>query len=107
MIALLLLVSCQKGDTSSPTDTGTPVVPTPTTDTDPPTTETGTGTSTETGTDTGDPLPTGLTGTVPPVALAAPAFSGVRNRDGAVRSQADLMGHPTVLWFYPAAFTGG
>ena len=35
------------------------------------------------------------------VALAA------RNQLGESRSEADLVGHPTVLWFYPAAGTYG
>jgi hypothetical protein len=61
--------------------------------------------------DTGHPpLDTGpfkLTGTVPPVALAAIDFTGVLNEKGEERTKADLLGHPTVLWFYPAAETGG
>ncbi len=60
-------------------------------------------------TDTGQ-KPTGpleLHGTVPAVALAAPVFTEVVNLDVTLRSQADLIGHPTVMWFYPAAGTGG
>lgn len=48
-----------------------------------------------------------LNGSRPEQNLAAPVFSSVVNRDGTPRAQADLIGHPTVLWFYPAANTGG
>ncbi|MBA2320104.1 MAG: hypothetical protein H0V89_03015 [Deltaproteobacteria bacterium] len=61
----------------------------------------------ETGPTVSDPSPHVFYGTVPPVALAAPVFTDVVNQDVALRSQADLLGHPTVMWFYPAAGTGG
>lgn len=48
----------------------------------------------------------GLTGTIPDEALAAPEFAAT-NRDGTARGQADLIGHPTVIWFYPLANTPG
>ena len=48
-----------------------------------------------------------LTGTVPGSPLPPPTFASVRNLDGAARTPADLVGHPTVMWFYPAAGTGG
>jgi len=57
--------------------------------------------------ETTEPTPGMLLGTIPPVALAAPVFTDVVNMDVTLRSQADLLGHPTVLWFYPAAGTGG
>ncbi len=47
-----------------------------------------------------------LHGTTPPEALAAPEFSAT-NRDGGKRSRPDLIGHASVVWFYPAATTGG
>lgn len=49
-----------------------------------------------------------LHGTAPPVAkrTPAPAFAA-RNRDGSARGQADLLGHKTILWFYPKASTPG
>ena len=47
-----------------------------------------------------------LNGTVPPVALDLPTFAAT-NRDGGARSREDLLGHPTVMWFYPAAGTFG
>lgn len=55
------------------------------------------------GEDTGTPS---LHGTIPDEALPAPDFNAT-NRDGTARSNPDLVGSPHVLWFYPAAFTGG
>jgi len=52
-------------------------------------------------------LPGGLHGTEPEEQLPAPTFASVLNRDGSPRSRDHLIGHPTVLWFYPAAATGG
>lgn len=46
----------------------------------------------------------GLHGLRPATPQAIPEFQ-VLNRDGAARGPADLRGHPTVLWFYPAAGT--
>lgn len=48
-----------------------------------------------------------LHGNRPAQNLAAPSFSSVKNRDGSPRTREDLVGQPTVLWFYPAANTGG
>lgn len=45
-------------------------------------------------------------GTVPSDPTAAPTFS-VLNQDEQVRTRDDLLGHPTVMWFYPAAATSG
>ncbi|MEQ1567660.1 MAG: hypothetical protein ABMA64_18605 [Myxococcota bacterium] len=78
-------------DTQTVTDTDTETTPGPTTDTAP-------GTTT---------LPEGLYGTAPPVNLPVPTFTQVLAMDGTTRSSADLVGHPTVMWFYPAAATGG
>ena len=47
-----------------------------------------------------------LNGTIPPVALAAPVFEAL-NYDNGQRTQADLMGKPTVMWFFPFANTPG
>jgi hypothetical protein len=71
-----------------------------------------TGTTPTPGTDETTPTPTDtaplvLNGTVPPAALPVPAFSDVVNQDALARTQADLVGHPTVMWFYPAAATAG
>ena len=47
-----------------------------------------------------------LHGTAPKLPVVAPDFVA-HNSDGAARGKADLLGHPTVLWFYPAAATPG
>jgi hypothetical protein len=47
-----------------------------------------------------------LNGTLPPQPLAAPHFTA-RNRDDTPRTRPDLIGHPTVIWFYPKANTSG
>lgn len=48
-----------------------------------------------------------LVGTRPPSAIPVmPSFSAT-NHDGASRGPAALQGQPTVLWFFPAANTGG
>lgn len=47
-----------------------------------------------------------LNGAVPDEALAAPEFTAT-NRDDSPRDRDDLIGQPTVLWFYPKAATSG
>jgi hypothetical protein len=47
-----------------------------------------------------------LNGTPPVTPKPAIDFT-VLNRDGSTRTKDDLLGHPTVIWFYPAAFTSG
>ncbi len=47
-----------------------------------------------------------LTGVPPPSPKPLIPFT-VTNRDGTPRTEADLLGHPTVLWFYPSAYTTG
>ena len=64
------------------------------------------GTSTDTAVGSGDTGTFDLHGDVPTVALKAPTFT-VSNRDGSPRTQADLIGHPTVFWFYPLAGSSG
>lgn len=58
------------------------------------------------GGDANDVDPDRLNGSVPDEALAAPDFAAT-NRDGSGRDREDLLGHPTVIWFYPAAATAG
>ena len=80
------------------------------------TTGTTAGTTTpSTGTDTGlaldtaplaDTAPLVLNGTYPPRPLPPPTFAA-RNRDTTPRGQADLIGTPTVLWFFPLTGTPG
>ena len=50
--------------------------------------------------------PAALLGTPPASPVAAPEFAAVAH-DGSARSKADLIGHPTVVWFFPAAGTPG
>jgi hypothetical protein len=57
-------------------------------------------------TDTDDIDWDSLFGSVPESPTSAPTFSVV-NYDGAARTREDLLGHPTVMWFYPAAATSG
>jgi len=47
-----------------------------------------------------------LYGDTPEEALPAPDFTAT-NYDGAARTREDLLGSPTVMWFYPAAATSG
>jgi hypothetical protein len=58
--------------------------------------------------DSGTDLDTALSynGVPPDSPVPLPDFSA-RNLDGAARGPADLRGHATVLWFYPAAGTYG
>lgn len=60
---------------------------------------------TDTTGDTG-PAPAEIHGVPPESPVPAPTFTA-RNQNGEDRTQADLLGHPTVLWFYPAAGTYG
>ena len=39
--------------------------------------------------------------------LWPPDFTQAKNSDGTAVSKADLVGHWTVMWFYPAALTSG
>ena len=45
-------------------------------------------------------------GTAPESPISAPEFVAT-NRDGTTRGQGDLIGKPTVMWFYPMAETFG
>lgn len=56
--------------------------------------------------DSEDTEPVSYNGTVPDEKLPLTTFAVV-NRDGARRTDADLRGKPTALWFYPAANTPG
>jgi cytochrome oxidase Cu insertion factor (SCO1/SenC/PrrC family) len=47
-----------------------------------------------------------LNGLRPSAPLEVPDFSAI-NQDGVARSKADLLGHPTAVWFFPAAGTPG
>lgn len=47
-----------------------------------------------------------LYGTYPIDALSLPEFNAT-SQYGAARSREDLLGQPTVMWFFPAAGTAG
>ena len=51
-------------------------------------------------------LPQNLIGTEPSQDTPPPVFSAI-NYDGGIRNQDDLIGHPTVVWFFPFAGTPG
>lgn len=63
--------------------------------------------SDDSGIDTGPFDTSGLHGVEIDPRRDAPTFSEVVNSDGSPRTQADLLGHPTVVWFYPDAGTYG
>lgn len=48
----------------------------------------------------------GLHGSRPTQPIAVPEFQAT-NSDGQPRTRQDLLGHPTVLWFFPMAGTPG
>ena len=54
----------------------------------------------------GDDGAVDLNGRVPSSPAELPEFSAT-NYDGTGRAREDLLGHPTVMWFYPAAATAG
>ncbi len=99
-LSLLLACGGDKGatHTGEPSETGSP-------DTHEPE-ETGhSGETGETG-ETGDTAIASLHGSPPEESIPLPDFSAT-NRDGTGRGPEDLVGSPTVMWFYPAAATGG
>jgi len=53
-----------------------------------------------------DVNPEDLYGVVPASALGAPEFTAI-NHDGTTRTRDDLLGHRTVMWFFPFAMTPG
>ena len=104
----LLLVGCGGSNV--------PATPTGTAGTTPGTPVGGVAGATQTG--TVPPMPTtswacrsdvpveNLNGRYPPTELAMVDFTAY-NYDGSVRTKDDLLGHVTVIWFYPAAGTAG
>lgn len=73
---------------------------------DTPVANTDTSSAIDSGGDSAEPMPGGLHGVAPAEPVPVPEFSAT-NRDGTARTSVDLVGHPTVLWFYPLANTGG
>jgi hypothetical protein len=96
MLSLLFAMACTAGDTGSTGDSGVGDSGTgdsgTTQDTEPPVTEI---------TDTQD-----LYGTFPAVEAPLPEFAAL-NQLGEPRGPDDLVGHATVIWFYPLADTPG
>ena len=45
-------------------------------------------------------------GCFPDASIPVPEFRAI-NRDGAARDREELLGHPSVMWFFPAAGTPG
>ncbi len=116
---LLLALGCGTTEPGTTTPTGgTTPPPVPTTPPPVPTTPAPTASTASTGdtvTATGDTstptttettLPDGLHG-IPPAQPVPPINFVATNRDGTLRDQTALLGQPTILWFYPAAGTGG
>jgi hypothetical protein len=113
MLLLTFFLACDKGsdssggeadaDTDADTDTDTDTDSDSDTDSD---TDTDTDTDTDSDTDTDTDTDVSFNGTPPDVPISAPKFDAT-NRDGTARDRDDLLGHPTVMWFYPAAFSGG
>ncbi len=87
--------------TPSTTDTSTPSTTTAST-----TTPTGSTTPTTSWACRSDIPDAELHGDYPPAELPPPEFT-VQNYDGSPRTADDLVGHLTVMWFYPAAATSG
>ena len=52
-------------------------------------------------------IPDTVRGTSPSAILGVPTFSGVMNQDSEVVTQDALLGHFSVMWFYPFANTSG
>ena len=60
-----------------------------------------------TGWDGVGPLPAGLTGQAPPVSQPLPSFAAVLDTTETLVLPDVLVGHWSVLWFYPMATTAG
>lgn len=96
---MLLLLACgdPKGDDGAgPLDSG-----------DDRPDDTAGGDDTSSGDDTaGDTAEDGYYGEVPADPIALPAFSAT-SQDGTGLGPEDVLGHPTVMWFYPVAAGAG
>ena len=57
-------------------------------------------------TDTEVEIPNDTYGTLPTTDIGVPTFSAT-NSDGSSRNQDNLIGQPTVMWFFPLAATPG
>ncbi len=101
-IAVIALIACTSDSPTDPQGTA----PTMPSGSGPGTTPPGSWPPTDTTSSPAPVDPDELYGTVPPSPVDAPDFS-VQNRDETLRSREDLLGHPTVMWFYPKAGTTG
>lgn len=108
---LLFLLACGGPDPGSPPR---PTVETDVADSGLPDTADRTGTDSDAVADSGLGGPTdtdtdvawgALHGTRPADALPAPDALRIRNQDGEERDVTDLVGTPTVMWFFPRAAT--
>lgn len=54
-----------------------------------------------------DTLPAGVHGSAAPAPRPLPEFTQVVDSEGEPVGPAELLGSPTVMWFYPAASTSG
>ena len=52
-------------------------------------------------------IPDSVRGAIPEATLGVPSFTGVMNQDSQVVTQDALLGHFSVMWFYPFANTSG
>lgn len=93
---LLLFLACQHSDSETPKTLDSSVTDSSTTDSST--------TDSQGTTDTAPPA--GLHGEIPENPLPLPDFTATA-MNGETRTKADLLGHPTVIWFYPAATTAG
>jgi len=107
-LLLVLLAGCAGPGPGTLTASGTTTPTVPGTGSTTTTTTTGSTTTEPTSTwACRDDVPDNqLHGSYPPTELPAPEFTVV-NYDGTNRTKADLQGHVTVMWFYPAASTAG
>ncbi len=102
-----MLACTQPGDSAAETVTGTPGTTGTTTAGTPGGATTSSGTTSTYGWACRTDIPANeLHGNYPPAEIAPPDFVA-QNYDGASRTESDLMGHITVMWFYPAAGTAG
>ena len=98
-------IGCGPADTSEQTQS-TPTTTVTTTTTSGTSGTTTTGTTPTTGTTSTTIDTTNLYGTLPAKAIPAPKFTAYSHEDE-MRTREDLIGHPTVLWFFPFADTPG
>ncbi len=108
-LAVALLIGCGPAEPEPPQTVATtpsPTVATTATTTDATSTTTTGFTLTETFVCRQDVDGSLLHGSYPPSELPVATFEAL-SHEGLSRTSADLLGHPTVIWFYPMAGTPG